>query len=87
MDHAFDETTLRRLVTAHIEVDAARPCFEPIRTGKHNRSYVVHAGARDMILRIAPPQEGMIFYEPTLCCAARRPCRWPRCMPMTTRTL
>jgi len=63
MDHAFDETTLRRLVTAHIEVDADCLRFEPIRTGKHNRSYVVHAGARDMILRIAPPQEGMIFYE------------------------
>jgi len=36
MDHAFDETTLRRLVTAHIEVDADCLRFEPIRTGKHN---------------------------------------------------
>jgi aminoglycoside phosphotransferase (APT) family kinase protein len=60
----LDHTTLCRLVTAHLPVDADRLRFEPIRTGKHNRSYYVYSDAGEAVLRIAPPPEvGMIFYE------------------------
>jgi aminoglycoside phosphotransferase (APT) family kinase protein len=59
----FDDATLRRLITAHLPVDADHLCFQPIRTGKHNRSFVVHTGQDDVVLRIAPPQKGMLFYE------------------------
>ena len=58
------DTLLRQLVTAHLPVDAARLRFEPIRTGKHNRSYYVYTDGGDAVLRIAPTREiGMIFYE------------------------
>lgn len=64
MDLPFDEAVLRRLVTAHLPVDADGLRFEPIRTGKHNRSYFVHTGQGEVVLRIAPPPEaGMLFYE------------------------
>jgi aminoglycoside phosphotransferase (APT) family kinase protein len=59
----LDDALLRRLITAHLPVDADRLRFQPIRTGKHNRSFVVHAGHDDVVLRIAPPQKGMLFYE------------------------
>jgi aminoglycoside phosphotransferase (APT) family kinase protein len=64
MDLPFDEAVLRRLVTAHLAVDADGLRFEPIRTGKHNCSYFVHTGQGEVVLRIAPPPEaGMLFYE------------------------
>jgi len=59
----MEEATLRKLVAAHLPVDPDGVALEPIRTGKHNRSYFVHAGNGKAVLRIAPPQEGMIFYE------------------------
>jgi len=64
-----DDSLLRQLVTAHLPVDAGRLRFEPIRTGKHNRSYYVHTGADDVVLRVAPSVSldvhggDMIFYE------------------------
>jgi aminoglycoside phosphotransferase (APT) family kinase protein len=66
---ALRESILRQLVTAHLPVDAHRLRFEPIRTGKHNRSYYVHAGECEAVLRIAPRVStavrggDMIFYE------------------------
>ena len=63
MSRAFEEGVLRQLVTAHLAVDGDRLHFEPIRTGKHNRSYFVHTGREEVVLRIAPRQDGMLFYE------------------------
>lgn len=63
MRQELDEQTLRELVAAHMPVDPDQVALEPIRTGKHNRSYFVHAEHGEAVLRIAPPQEGMIFYE------------------------
>ena len=40
----LSDAVLQRLVAAHLPVDADRLRFEPIRTGKHNRSYYVHTG-------------------------------------------
>jgi aminoglycoside phosphotransferase (APT) family kinase protein len=59
----FNDALLRDLVVAHLTVDPDRLRFEPIRTGKHNRSYIVHTDGEDLVMRIAPPQQGMIFYE------------------------
>ena len=58
-----DDRLLRRLVAAHLPVDPDRVRLEPIGTGKHNRSFYVDAGREQAVLRIAPPQEGMLFYE------------------------
>ncbi|MBN1642096.1 MAG: aminoglycoside phosphotransferase family protein [Anaerolineae bacterium] len=58
-----DPATLRQLVAAHLPVAPDQVRLEPIRTGKHNRSYYVHSARGDAVLRIAPPQEGMLFYE------------------------
>jgi aminoglycoside phosphotransferase (APT) family kinase protein len=64
-----DQALLRQLVTVHRlpetwGVAPGRLRFEPIRTGKHNRSYYVYAEGGEAVLRIAPPPEvGMIFYE------------------------
>lgn len=62
-DVQFDKSLLSRLIAAHMPVDAGRLEFEPIRTGKHNRSYFVHTPQGELVLRIAPPQRGMLFYE------------------------
>jgi aminoglycoside phosphotransferase (APT) family kinase protein len=51
------------LVTAHLAVDAGSLRFQPIGTGKHNRSYFVHTDQGEVVLRIEPSQGGMIFYE------------------------
>jgi aminoglycoside phosphotransferase (APT) family kinase protein len=63
MTEPLTDSLLRQLVTTHLPVDADRVRLEPIRTGKHNRSYWVYTDQGDAVLRIAPPQEGMIFYE------------------------
>lgn len=63
MNRELAQATLRDLVAAHLPVNPDQVLLEPIRTGKHNRSYYVHTGNGQAVLRIAPPQEGMIFYE------------------------
>jgi aminoglycoside phosphotransferase (APT) family kinase protein len=63
MSQQMTESLLQRVVAAHLPVDADRVRLEPIRTGKHNRSYICHTDQGDAVLRIAPPQVGMIFYE------------------------
>jgi aminoglycoside phosphotransferase (APT) family kinase protein len=64
MGEPFSKTLLRELVAAHLPVDGDALRFQPIRTGKHNRSYYVHAGEDEMVLRICPPPDlGMLFYE------------------------
>ncbi len=63
MDRELDDATLRDLVAAHLPVEPDQVTLEPIRTGKHNRSYYVDTRNGQAVLRIAPPQEGMIFYE------------------------
>lgn len=63
MSQPIAETLLRRVLAVHLPVDADRVRLEPIRTGKHNRSYICHTDQGDAVLRIAPPQVGMIFYE------------------------
>jgi aminoglycoside phosphotransferase (APT) family kinase protein len=60
---SMDDALLRQLVTAHLAVDAGCMRFQPIGTGKHNRSYYVYTDQGEVVLRIEPPQEGMIFYE------------------------
>ena len=59
----MSQALLRQLVAAHLPVDPGEVRLEPIRTGKHNRSYYVYTAQGDAVLRIAPPQEGMLFYE------------------------
>jgi aminoglycoside phosphotransferase (APT) family kinase protein len=63
MTTSLDQTTLQQLVATHLPVDADRVQLEPIGTGKHNRSYHVYTDGGAAVLRIAPPQVGMIFYE------------------------
>ena len=63
MSSTFDDGVLRQLVSVHRQVNGDRLRFEPIRTGKHNRSYFVYTGREEVVLRIAPRQEGMLFYE------------------------
>ena len=63
MDLSARDPQLVQLVTAHLPVDGDQVRLEPIRTGKHNRSFYVQTDQGDAVLRIAPPQEGMIFYE------------------------
>ena len=63
MSSPFSGEVLRELVTANLAVDGDRLRFEPIRTGKHNHSYFVHTDREEVVLRIAPLQEGMLFYE------------------------
>jgi aminoglycoside phosphotransferase (APT) family kinase protein len=63
MTDTLTDSLLCQLVTTHLPVDADRIRLEPIRTGKHNRSYYVRTDQGDAVLRIAPPQKGMIFYE------------------------
>jgi aminoglycoside phosphotransferase (APT) family kinase protein len=58
-----DDATLRDLVAAHLPVRPGQVTLQPIRTGKHNRSYYVDTANGQAVLRIAPPQQGMIFYE------------------------
>jgi aminoglycoside phosphotransferase (APT) family kinase protein len=60
----FDDTTLRRLVLAHLDVDPAALRFSPVRTGKHNSSYWVDGDRDRFVLRIAPDDAaGFLFYE------------------------
>lgn len=60
---ALTDDLLRQLVSAHLPVGSNGVRLEPIRTGKHNRSYFVYTDKGEAVLRIAPPQVGMIFYE------------------------
>jgi aminoglycoside phosphotransferase (APT) family kinase protein len=57
------DAPLRDLIALHLPVEPEQVYLEPIGTGKHNRSFFVRADHVDAVLRIAPPQEGMIFYE------------------------
>ena len=64
MSNPFDSQTLTDLVLAHVKVDPASLRFEPIQTGKHNRSYWVNSSRGRFVLRIAPPDDaGFLFYE------------------------
>lgn len=55
---------LAQLIVAHVEADPETLSFEPIETGHHNDSYFVHGALREMVLRIAPPDDaGFLFYE------------------------
>ncbi len=71
MMHTFKTETLKTLTLALIQVDADSLRFQPVRTGKHNRSYWVEAEDTNalhekgrFVLRIAPPDDvGFLFYE------------------------
>jgi hypothetical protein len=52
---------LRQVVATHLNVAPDRVRLDPIRTGKHNRCYYVATGQGGAVLRIAPPQEGLVF--------------------------
>jgi aminoglycoside phosphotransferase (APT) family kinase protein len=61
---SFPVELLRTLVTSKQPVDSAALTFQPILTGKHNTSYFVGAGDKELVLRIAPPDDaGFLFYE------------------------
>ena len=55
---------IRALVRNHLpEVDGEMK-LTPIPTGKFNTSYFVNVGARELVLRIAPPRDAVfVFYE------------------------
>jgi len=60
----FSVDTLRELVHAHIGAGLATVRLQPVRTGKHNRSFWVDCDAGRFVLRIAPPDDaGFLFYE------------------------
>jgi fructosamine-3-kinase len=60
----FDDTTLTRLVSAHLDVNPTTLRFSPVRTGKHNSSYWVDSDKGRYVLRIAPDDDvGFLFYE------------------------
>jgi aminoglycoside phosphotransferase (APT) family kinase protein len=55
---------LLALMSKQFGVDGERVSFQPIVTGKFNRSYVVRMDGREVVLRIAPiPGTPMLFYE------------------------
>lgn len=54
---------LRSLLAGHLPVGDGLS-FEPIATGKFNQSYWISIGERQLVLRIAPPDETtFLFYE------------------------
>ena len=60
----FDRNTLEILILKHFPEEKSSITFHPITTGKFNKSYIVKCKSRDLVLRIAPPQDiGLIFYE------------------------
>jgi aminoglycoside phosphotransferase (APT) family kinase protein len=60
----FDTQTLTNLVLPHLEADPDSLRFQPIQTGKHNRSYWIDSDRGRFVLRIAPPDgAGFLFYE------------------------
>jgi aminoglycoside phosphotransferase (APT) family kinase protein len=74
MPEQFATELLAQMVAAHLPVNAtrsaaagnadARLTFEPIPTGKHNTSYLVHGAGTELVLRISPPDDaGFLFYE------------------------
>jgi fructosamine-3-kinase len=71
MTNTFKTETLKALTLALIQADADSLRFQPVRTGKHNRSYWVeaedtnaHHEKERFVLRIAPPDDaGFLFYE------------------------
>ncbi len=64
MAESFPLELLRILVASKLAVDPAVLTFQPIPTGKHNTSYFVGTGERELVLRIAPPDDaGFLFYE------------------------
>ncbi|HSJ57019.1 MAG TPA: aminoglycoside phosphotransferase family protein [Anaerolineae bacterium] len=70
MAESWPDDVLANLVAAHLPVDPDRLVFDPIRTGKHNRSYYVGGAGQELVLRISPPDRvadaaggGFLFYE------------------------
>ncbi|MDZ7373961.1 MAG: aminoglycoside phosphotransferase family protein [candidate division KSB1 bacterium] len=60
---AWKEDVLAQLVARHLKTDGGLS-FQPIRTGKFNRSYFVRLDGREVVLRIAPPPgTPVLFYE------------------------
>ncbi len=74
MTAPFDTNTLIALTLTFVHADPDSLSFQPVRTGKHNRSYWVEAATKSnpdsprdrerFVLRIAPPDDvGFLFYE------------------------
>jgi fructosamine-3-kinase len=68
MTQRFESDTLKALTLSFINANSLH--FQPVRTGKHNRSYWVEADEdtsqdpASFVLRIAPPDDaGFLFYE------------------------
>ncbi|NVM04554.1 MAG: aminoglycoside phosphotransferase family protein [Candidatus Helarchaeota archaeon] len=60
----IDKNTLELLILKHFSEEKSNITFYPITTGKFNASFIVKLKNRDLVLRIAPPQDtGLIFYE------------------------
>ena len=61
---AFSQDTLTSLLCHFSPELGEHLSFSPIKTGKFNSSYWVHAGEKEFVLRIAPPREAVfVFYE------------------------
>ena len=60
----YSDSLLTSLVEAHLGSPVGVPQFQRIATGKFNTSFFVQGWERELVLRIAPPEdEGFVFYE------------------------
>ncbi len=60
----FPHDKLEQIIHHHCPDVHGRVSFAPIRTGKFNSSFWVHAADAEMVLRIAPPRDAVfVFYE------------------------
>lgn len=67
MDYRSEQPSpdsLRKLVALHLGEPVYAPQFSRIPTGEFNTSYFVSGWPRELVLRIAPPDDaGFVFYE------------------------
>lgn len=61
---ALELYRIAALIAPHLPPSLGSMEIAPIATGKHNRSFWVHAGPERFVLRVAPPDDtGLLFYE------------------------
>ncbi|MGQ9454547.1 MAG: phosphotransferase family protein [Armatimonadota bacterium] len=64
MGEHFPGEVLVKLVSRYVPVDESSVRFERVPTGHFNTTYFVKGADRDLVLRIAPPDDiGFVFYE------------------------
>ena len=61
---AMTSDLLQKIITHHLPNLEGPFSYQPIPTGKFNDSFFVQAGAKELVLRIAPPRDSVfVFYE------------------------